>query len=223
MNEKLYHEWCPKLQLCYEESCSEINNQIIQNYTDYAIYPLYIINFVKSCDKTKTIDFCFMGAFAFRRGQEIGYNNRKWVFNFVDKHFTNDSFFVNTTKNKNLKSPWKLLGPYDKTFDESVIYSAPKYMENKNYFDKNYYKTMCKSKFCLCPAGDLMWSMRFYEALLCGCIPIVDCIEETYRNELESKIPYKFYFADEPEFIYHESWVKHNYNLFIKYHSFIPQ
>ena len=48
-------------------------------------------------------------------------------------------------------------------------------------------------------------------------------IETTYRNELESKIPYKFYFSNNSEFIYHESWVKHNYNLFIKYHSFIPQ
>ena len=223
MNEKICMLWCPKLQLCYEESCIESNRNIIQNYVDYAIYPKYIIDFVKSCDKTKTIDFCFIGAFAFTRGQKTGYNNRKWVFDFVNNNFTNISFFVNTTKNKNLAEPWKTLGSFDKTLDESTNFCAPKYMKNKNHFDTEYYKTMCKSKFCLCPAGDLMWSMRFYEALLCGCIPIVNCIEETYRNELESKIPYKFYYSNNNEFIYNESWVKHNYDLFIKYHSFIPQ
>jgi hypothetical protein len=94
-------------------------------------------------------------------------------------------------------------------------------MENKNYFDKSYYQVMKRSKFCLCPAGDLMWSMRFYEALLCKCIPIVDRFEESYRNEEEEKIPYKFYYANEENFIYHQDWVDSNYQLFLKYHSFV--
>lgn len=215
--------WCPKLQLCYEEACGEINTTPEDDYSSYAIYPKYIVDYVDSCDQNKLIDFCFMGAFAFTRGQSIGYNNRKWIFDFIDKHFTNDSFFVNTTKNKNLDLSWNSLGNYDKTFDLSSNFCAPKYMKNKNHFDKQYYQTMCKSKFCLCPAGDLMWSMRFYEALLCGCIPIVKCKEETYRNELERGIPYKFYFQDEKEFVYHSSWVTHNFSLFMEYHTFIPR
>ena len=213
--------WCPKLQICYEESCLEIGKIPKENYCDYAIYPKYIIDYANNCNHEKNIDYCFLGAFSFTRGQKIGYDNRYWIIDFSKKHFTEKSIFVNTTKNKGLETNWKSLGIYDKTLNNEYIYSAPKYMKNKNYFDKNYYETMCKSKFCICPAGDLMWSMRFYEALLCGCIPIVKVFEETYRNELESKIPYKFYYSDEEKFIYNESWVKHNYNLFLKYHSFI--
>ena len=85
--------------------------------------------------------------------------------------------------------------------------------------DKNYFDVMCKSKFCLCPAGDDLWSMRFYEALMCKCIPIVNNEKETYRSDPESKLGYKFYLTSDKEFIYREDWVEHNYNLFLKYHT----
>lgn len=214
--------WCPKLQLCYEEACDEANVTPLQGYNDYAIYPKYIVDYVQSCDKQKTIDFCFLGAFSFRRGQSIGYDNRSWIIDFAKKHFTEKSIFVNTTKHRNLGRNWVPLGIYDKTFDAVTTFTAPKYMANKNHFDKNYYNTMCKAKYALCPAGDLMWSMRFYEALLCKCIPIVKYKEETYRNTLEKNIQYKFYYHDQVEdFTYNESWVNHNYELFMKYHTFL--
>jgi hypothetical protein len=78
---------------------------------------------------------------------------------------------------------------------------------------------MCQSKFCLCPAGDSPWSMRFYEALLCKTIPIVNEIKETYRTTEESKLGYKFYLVSDTEFIYRSDWAEHNYNLFMKYHT----
>lgn len=212
------YQWCPKLQICYEEACYEINQTPEQNYTNFATYPRYIFDFVSHCSHEKSIDYCFLGAFSFTRGQSIGYNNRRWIIDFSKKHFTSDSIFVNTTKDHNLHNPWELLGDFDKTNSETNLYTAPKYMENKNHFDKLYYQTMCKSKFCLCPAGDLMWSMRFYEALLCKSIPIVQCHEETYRNELEMVIPYKYYINTEKEFIYRTDWADFNYSLFIKYH-----
>jgi hypothetical protein len=64
-----------------------------------------------------------------------------------------------------------------------------------------------------------MWSMRFYECLMCKCIPIVDKVEETFRSVEESKLDYKYYLTSCPEFVYREDWVEHNYNLFIKYHT----
>ena len=211
------------LRLCYEEACEEIQKVPEQDYCEYAIYPRYIIEYVKSLNVSKDIDFCFLGAFSFRRGQQIGYNNRRWILDFCRDKFTEDSYFVNTTKHKGLSESWTVLGSYDHTFDPKVDFKAPKYMENKNYFDKSYYQVMKRSKFCLCPAGDLMWSMRFYEALLCKCIPIVDRFEESYRNEEEAKIPYKFYYANEEKFIYHQDWVDSNYQLFLKYHSFVEK
>ena len=46
-NDPLIYEWCPKLQICYEESCKEINTIPQKNYTDYAIYPKYISDYVE--------------------------------------------------------------------------------------------------------------------------------------------------------------------------------
>ena len=46
------------------------------------------------------------------------------------------------------------------------------------YFDK-----LSQSKFGLCPAGGCMYSMRFYECLMCKCIPIVNTVGETYRSK----------------------------------------
>ena len=71
----LHYEWCPKLQLCYEESCKEKNIIPQERYTDYAIYPKYITDFVNlyydNNKNTKNIDFCFIGAFAFNGDQNI--------------------------------------------------------------------------------------------------------------------------------------------------------
>ena len=161
-----------------------------------------------------------MGDFAFNCTQQEGYDNRLWVLNFSKIHYTKNSLFVNTTKNKGLDKSWNILGEFDQRFNESYDFKAPKFMKNKNYFDKKYYEYMSNSKFCLCPAGDLMWSMRFYEALLCRCIPIINIVDESYRNELESKIPYKYYLAKENHFEYRLDWVHHNLELFYKYHSF---
>ena len=61
--------------------------------------------------------------------------------------------------------------------------------------------------------------MRFYEALMCKCIPIVLKREETYRSREESELDYRYYLASDPEFIYREDWVEHNYALFMRYHT----
>ena len=36
-----------------------------------------------------------------------------------------------------------------------------------------YYDMLLNSKFTLCPSGDFIWTYRFFEAILCGSIPIV--------------------------------------------------
>jgi hypothetical protein len=62
--------------------------------------------------------------------------------------------------------------------------------------------------------------MRFYEAIMCRSIPIVEKAEHSYRSEKESKIDYKYYLTSDNEFIYREDWAEHNYNLFLIYHTF---
>ncbi|HIB37298.1 hypothetical protein [Mesonia sp.] len=41
-------------------------------------------------------------------------------------------------------------------------------------WDKNYYNFLLSSKFVLCPSGDYIWTYRFFEAIMCGAIPIVE-------------------------------------------------
>jgi len=209
--------WCPKLDIMYYQSYQEKNIPITLNY-DYALFPQNIYKNINN-NQEKIYDYCFIGAFSFTRGQDYGFENRRWIIDFTKNNFNQNSFFVNTTKNKNLDFNWKILGTFDYTFNEKYHFYSPKYMNNKNYFDKNYYNIMCKSKFTLCPAGDCPWSMRFYEALLCKSIPIVNDSFETWRSEEEKKLDYKYYLTTDTNKIFREDWVEHNYQLFIKYHT----
>ncbi len=49
-------------------------------------------------------------------------------------------------------------------------------------WDDKYFKVLANSKFVLCPGGDYIWSYRFFEAILCGAIPIVERSCEAYEG-----------------------------------------
>ena len=84
-------------------------------------------------------------------------------------------------------------------------------MKDRNSFDNKYYEIMSKSKFTLCPAGDCPWSMRFYEALLCKSIPIVN--NSLKHGIRKKKLDYKYYLTtDENKFI-----IKNGLNTIIKF------
>lgn len=40
-------------------------------------------------------------------------------------------------------------------------------------WDSEYFRLLASSKFVLCPNGKFTWTYRFFEAVLCGAIPIV--------------------------------------------------
>tara|TARA_B100000902_G_C27030937_1_gene774465 strand:+ start:44 stop:802 length:759 start_codon:yes stop_codon:yes gene_type:complete len=218
-----FDDFAPKLSMWYKEAYFELGIPIKSIDHSYAIYPK---RFYKSINLNmdKKYDFIFIGAFSFTAGQERGYNNRKWIIDFAKKRFTDNSLFINTTKNRNLHLDykWSKLGTYDKTLetDQNDI-MIPKHMplNKRNFFDKKYFDNLSQSKFGLCPGGDGVWSMRFYECLMCKCIPIVNTVEETYRSEEESKLDYKYYLSSDNDFVYREDWVKHNYNIFLQYHT----
>ena len=60
--------------------------------------------------------------------------------------------------------------------------------------------------------------MRFYEALMCKSIPIVNNKNETFRSKAESELNYKYYLTTE-QHVYREDWVEHNHGVFLKYHT----
>lgn len=49
-------------------------------------------------------------------------------------------------------------------------------------WDDKYYEILLNSKFILCPEGDCSWSYRFFEAIICGAIPIVEYRHSAYEG-----------------------------------------
>lgn len=49
-------------------------------------------------------------------------------------------------------------------------------------WDDEYFRTMSRAKFVLCPSGDYVWTYRFFEATMCGAIPIVEEPCALYAN-----------------------------------------
>lgn len=49
-------------------------------------------------------------------------------------------------------------------------------------WDDRYFDLLANSQFALCPNGDHVWTYRFFEAALCGAIPIVEDITPIYAD-----------------------------------------
>lgn len=235
-----YYNFSPKLTMWFQEAYRELGseNSVSVNH-DYAIFPR---SFYKRMDKLlsknkngKEFNYCFLGGL---KTDKKTFKNRYWILDFIFKHFDSSSYLLFT--DREIKRGYKPMGSFDKTL--LVDGFVPKYVpvSKRNKVDENYYSVLSKCKFCLAPAGDNLFSMRFYEALAAECIPIVNAVEETYRSKAESSLPYKFYLANtllkEPNnthesstdihsnrprdvFEYRMDWVQENKNLFMKYHT----
>ena len=40
-------------------------------------------------------------------------------------------------------------------------------------WDEPYFQTLLRANYAICPNGDYVWTYRFFEAILCGAIPVV--------------------------------------------------
>jgi predicted secreted protein len=204
-----------RASIWHKKACEEKDKEVNLNYT---LIPKSFYEKVSKLPQKKIYDFNFIGCFLYDLSDHLCrklYKNRKWIIPFINERFNSKSYlqFTDEYSKKNV-SP---MGVFDYSNKENGY--LPRKSKDKLYFDENYYNILCASQFTLCPAGDQMWSMRFYESLMCKSIPIVNKIEETYRTEDESEINYKFYYADDPNIVYREDWVEHNYNLFLQYHT----
>lgn len=68
--------------------------------------------------------------------------------------------------------------------------------------DLSYLKMMARSRFVLCPNGDFVWTYRFFEAILCRCIPIVEQDCGLYNG-------YHFYRLGD-KYEYRQDWIDEN-------------
>jgi hypothetical protein len=207
-----YTMFSPKLEIWYK--AAHLEHGIIKKdiKMDYAIFPKRWFYRVNQFPKIKIYDYCFLGSFKI---DEITRQSRKWIVPFIKNKFTRNSYLLFT--DHKTKINYKQTGTYDFTLKRKGFVPKEVKKEKRNFFDKNYYEKMSQSKFVLCPAGDLFWSMRFYEALMCKTIPIVKSVDETFRSYEESLLGYKYYLTTD-EHIYREDWTEHNYQLFLKHH-----
>lgn len=180
---------------------------------DYALYPMRFYKELENLNVGKKIDYCFIGGL---KTDIRTTKNRGWILEFIEKNFTNQSYLQFT--DTNTKNNYCSKGSYDYTLEK--VGFAPKEHEvnNRNWFDLHYFCTMLAAKFALCPAGDAIYSMRFYEALMCKSIPVVSSTHETFRSEAESKLDYRYYLTTD-DIQFREDWVEHNYQLFLQYHT----
>ena len=85
----------------------------------------------------------------------------------------------------------------------------------KYNIDKEYYDILSRSRFTLTPTGDCPWSYRFFEAIMCLSIPIL----EQDSQDIFMK-DYFFYYSNN-EHIYLEEKAIENYNKFINSRHFL--
>ena len=97
-------------------------------------------------------------------------------------------------------------------FDKNSIIINSNYGRDpkvKYNLDKEYYSILSRAKFTLCPVGDCPWSYRFFEAIMCLSIPIMNDNRDIFCKD------YKFYTVDQPH-IYDKEIAMYNYDTFIK-------
>lgn len=208
---------CPRLKLLFIEAYHEngIRFKSIPKKikSKYSLYPQSLYKRIPA-HVEKTIDFIFIGGFNTDRRTEV---NRQWILPFIKTFFTPNSYLQFT--NKEMRQKYTPLGPFDYTMIRTGM--VPKMLSGsqKSAYDANYFDMMARSRFCLCPGGDCLWSMRFLEAIMCKCIPIVKFPKESWRCKSESLIGYKYYLTSDANITYRQDWVEHNYSLFLKYHT----
>ena len=73
-------------------------------------------------------------------------------------------------------------------------------------WDSDYYAVLLRSQCVLCPNGEYTWSYRFFEAALCGAIPIIEEDCPVYRG-------FRYYRMSDNHYDWDPAAALHNYQL----------
>lgn len=123
------------------------------------------------------------------------------LFNWSDNR-NDELFFIGKYTNKRSNA-----------ISNSSLHIKPLYTNNGRdlsikAWDEEYYNLLLTSKFTIVLDGDFVWTYRFWEACLCGSIPIIDNYCEHYNGYI-----YYTLNDDIKNIIYSEDIAIHNYNL----------
>jgi Exostosin family len=202
----------PKMRLWQAEAWQELGVEITAFDHQKALFPRRFYVPIEGFDHTKIFDLCFIGAY---RVDAATAARRAWLIDFIRERFSDRSYLQFT--DSETKKDYVPMGAFDFTLQRTGFVPKEVPLEQRNFFDEHYYRVMCQSEFTLCPGGDLPWSMRFYEAMMCKSIPVLQN-RMHHRSLREALRGYKFYTRSD-RLIYKPEWVEHNYELFLKHHT----
>lgn len=105
----------------------------------------------------------------------LDYNNqgpRKWDLCFVGK--------LTPKRREFLQLVTETYRPQYRTkyFEHSV---RGRRHQTRN-LDLRYFNFLGDSKFAVCPNGDFVWTYRFFEAVICGAVPIIESDCDLYQG-----------------------------------------
>lgn len=127
----------------------------------------------------------------------------------LNKNKTIEYNFIGTITDKR-----KWIKKYDGK--NSLIKHSSKGRSTEKYnIDREYYDILSKSKFTLTPTGDCPWSYRFFEAILCLSIPIL----ENDSDDIYCK-DYHFLY-DKDTHVYDIDKAIYNYNKLVNSKHFL--
>ncbi|MFZ6004098.1 MAG: exostosin domain-containing protein [Actinomycetota bacterium] len=177
------------------------------------LYPRSFVEAVDEMPAEKVHDLCFVGGLY----RSETFANRRWILDYARRHFTDRSYLLITDGGGHHER----LGSYDATGIEPDVFIPKETPQaDRAFFHRHYFQVLRSSEFTLCPAGDLPWSMRFFEAILCRSIPIVSDPLHVGRNELERAVGFRFLVVGE-EPVYDEAAAEDNYRSFLQHHTLI--
>lgn len=177
------------------------------------LYPRSFVDRVEAMPGTKLYDYAFIGGLY----RAETFRTRSWILDFARHRFTDDSYLLITDG----RAQHEPLGTFDRTTVVDDVY-VPKDQprDARGFFHEHYFGVLRATRFALCPAGDLPWSMRFFEAILAHSIPIVSDPAHVGRNALERSIGYRVLLRED-DHVYDEDVADENFRLFLAHHTLI--
>lgn len=174
-----------------------------------AVYPRYLVHEARSL-KSGSHTFCFIGSV----GAQI--DRRGWVREFASAHFDEQSIYCDTSKEPSAPSlgSWDISG--DPSFSWTFKVRAMRLGTPRN--DPAYWTAMASSQYVPCPVGDLPWSLRTYECFMLGCVPVVEKVDDLFRNEHEEALGMECVLASEWEPGCGTGIAERNWKRFQKHH-----
>jgi hypothetical protein len=216
-------------------------------------FPQSFVERIRKLDHKRQHRFNFQGS-VFKNWESA--HNRKWVFDFARSVFTSGDYFrltgplINATKWYSIEmtmpddfeelrlsgpeSKYEPLGEFDRYLEKrNATYPFAFYKSGKKFhppFDEVYWKVMAQSCFTLSPIGDNQFSIRFFEAVLAGSIPVVDIGKYGHPEAMKRfglhDIAWNFYVYNGSssaarQYECREDWIKVNYDNALRYLTFL--